>query len=73
MLKSVCWSVMTWTTSCFITRAQWNGLGLVRVLASATTLPVQAPTVGMKGKATVRPLNFSWSFMISICVRPGGS
>ena len=49
---------MTWTSSCFITRAQLNGLLLVLGLARATTLPVQAPTVGMKGRATVRPLNF---------------
>ena len=36
MLNSVCWSVMTWTSSCFITRAQLYGvlpvLGLARAM-----------------------------------------
>ena len=51
MLNSVCWSVMTWTSSCFITLAQLNGLLLVLGLESATTLPVQAPTVGDEGES----------------------
>ena len=46
---------------------------VARGLASATTLPVQAPTVGMKGRPIVRPLNHWWFFMISILVLPGGA
>ena len=54
------------------TRAQLNGIRVARGLASATTLPVQAPTVGTNGRPTVRPLNHSWVLRISILVRPGG-
>ena len=73
MLNSVCCKVMTWTSSCVSTRAQLNGLLVARGLASATTLPVQAPTVGTNGRPIVRPLNHWWFFMISILVRPGGA
>ena len=73
MLNSVCCKVMTWTSSCLSTRAQLKAWPVVFGLASATTLPVQAPTVGMNGRPIVRPLNHWWFFMISILVLPGGA
>ena len=48
-------------------------IGNVFGLASATTFPVQAPTVGMNGRPIVRPLNHWWLFMISTLVSPGGA
>ena len=62
---------MTWVNSCLSTRAQLYGFFEFFGLDIATTRPVQAPTVGMNGRATVRPLNHSWSFITSIWVEVG--